>query len=226
MKSEWLYFVAGMVIGAVSGAFAYKKYAEYKRLKQDDDIFMDEYEDIADAYKRHDQDFQSEVNPEDGNCKREDGVLPKEEREEIKEKLKRNWDKTTNYASMYNGDHPMDSDEDEENPLTEEEEQAVEDALDATVDHINNAGKKPKIISYDAVADLPSYIDQENLFYYKVDDILANESEEVLDVETFVGDALDKYGFRDNDEREIYVMNFALDTCYTVTKVDGSLSDL
>lgn len=224
--SKLLYFVSGFVLGAAGGALAHKLYLDYTYKKENQDLY-DTYEDIDERYLRKD-----EVNPTESNTGRENGPISSQEREEIRRKLQTNHDITTNYAEMYKGseEHPVDSDEDDpEEPGPEyfedeesEEIQQMENSLDATLEHEANKKKPPKIISYEAVTELPNYIEQDDLFYYVDDDILANEAEEELDPETFIGDALWKYDFANNDETEIYVMNYALDTCYCVTKVHAS----
>lgn len=233
MNSKILYFVSGLVIGAISGAFGYKLYNDHKVSKFQKEA-LDTYDDLLEGYQR------TEVNPDEErtdeertNTGREKGVISQSEREAIKEKLVRNQQQTTNYAEMYNGNSASadvpDEGSDEEEELDSDEIEEMEAALDATFEHQKNKNKKPKIISYEAIAELPTYVEQSNLFYYMGDGVLANEEEEELtDAETFVGDALHKYGFadEDNDETEIYVMNYALDTCYTVTKVQGSFKDL
>lgn len=231
--NKWLYFLSGIAIGAVSGVVGHKLWINYKEQKEFEENF-EEYEDISDEYLRH----ESEVNPNETNTGRESGAITAQQRDEIRAKLKKNYEGTTNYASMYKGDnaaeeeHPVDSDEDEPgDEYFEDSEESEDDILkeaevNATLEHEKNKNKPPKIISYDAVTELPEYIEQCDLFYYTGDDVLANEAEEELDPETFVGDALWKYGFSDNDEHEIYVMNYALDTCYCVMKVNGAFADL
>lgn len=226
-KYKVLYFLSGFSLGGVLGALAYKIYSDKKREKES----AEEYDNILRGYQRT-----TEVNPEETNTGRDSGILSQEEREKIKERLQKNLKETTNYAAMYSAEteHPVDSDEeldeaDYAEPDPDEPEEIDEDeeaAYDATVEHQKNRNKKPKIISYEAVADLPAYIEQRNLFYYIRDNVLANEEEEELEPEAFVGDALWKYDFANNDETEIYVMNYELDTCYTVTKVQGAFADL
>lgn len=225
--NKWLYFVSGLVLGAISGAVGYRTYRYYKDRKEFEDHF-DEYEDISEEYLRS----SDEVNPET-NTGRENGSISSQERDEIRRKLQTNHSMTTNYAEMYK-EHPVDSDEDEDSEEpgdeyfedSDEEEVLNEAEMNATLEHAKNKNKPPKIISYDAVVDLPEYIEQCDLFYYSGDGVLTNEGEEELDPETFIGDALYKYNFANNDETEIYVMNYQFDTCYCVTKVNSFFSDI
>lgn len=97
---------------------------------------------------------------------------------------------------------------------------------DAFEEHQKNKNKPPKIISADAYANLSPNIDQEVLYLYAYDEMLCDENEDPIDEpERFVGDALTKYGFIDNDERVIFVMNYNLTTCYEIQKVDASWTD-
>lgn len=199
-----LYFAFGFLVGAAIGGVASYLYMDKKK-KEVEDEFNEylEYNNVSDNYSREDQ-----VNPSEDD-----------EDDDIKERLMEGYEKTTNYAAMYKGEaanyeHPLDDDEDDEDT-------DVQYDVDATEDHNRNRNRPPKMISADAVGDVPSYFDKETLTYYFDDDVLANEEEEELpDQETYVGDALTKYGFKNRDEEEtIYVINYALDTLYTVQKV-------
>lgn len=222
--NKWLYFVGGLALGAVGGILGYRFYL----LKTYED--PGEEEDLS-GYERFDDEEEVTVNP----------PMTDEEKEEIKERLEKNYEETTNYAAMYQGDaanheHPVDSDEDEgEEPydpedleeLNEEdyaEETADDIALEETEDHAKTKGKKPKIISAEAVEDLPPRFENEILFYYTDDDVVVNdeENEEISNPSDILGDCLDKYGFRENDEERIFVVNYATDTCYEIEKIYGS----
>lgn len=84
-----------------------------------------------------------------------------------------------------------------------------------------NITKPPKIISADAYSDLGPGVTQEVLYYYTEDEMLTDENEEPInEPEAIIGDALTKYGFNDSNETIIFVMNYALDTCYEIQKVN------
>ena len=218
--NKWLYFLCGFAIGAIGGVAGYDLYL--KKMAKDNDI-SEEYQRLADEYS------DTEVNPvNDYNEYMNDMVrdpMSDEELDDIKEKLKENYEKTTNYASMYQGDaanyeHPLDDeeDEDEDSVYTEEDE-----VYDEIVDHQKTKNMKPKIISVEAVGDLPPRIDMQTLLYYQDNDILTTEEDEEIDnIEFLIGDSLTKYGFKDNDEDRIFVLNYATDTCYDVQKVQGA----
>lgn len=98
-----------------------------------------------------------------------------------------------------------------------------EEAFD---EHRKNMNKPPKIISAEAYSNLPAYIEQEVLYFYAYDEVLCDENEEEIDEPAIlIGDALTKYDFVDSDERILFVMNYATDTCYEIQKVDASWTD-
>ena len=86
--------------------------------------------------------------------------------------------------------------------------------------------KKPKIITGDSFYNEYPHFDKISLQYYFDDDILATEEdEEIDDVERVLGDTLDKYGFRNNDESVIYVRNLSMGTDYEVFKVRAAFGE-
>ena len=88
--------------------------------------------------------------------------------------------------------------------------------------------RKPKLIKEDTFEyDGRNIYDKIDLYYYTGDDVLASEDEEVIDnVDHTVGDCLDKFGFRENDEGEIYVRNFYTMTDYRITKMFAEFGGL
>ena len=100
-----------------------------------------------------------------------------------------------------------------------------EEAFD---EHQKNKNKPPKIISAEAYGELPAYIDKKVLYLYSHDEVVVdedNEDDPIDEPERLIVDALTKYDFIDNDERIIFVMNYAQDTCYEVQKVEAAWSD-
>lgn len=240
-----LLFVGGLAIGGAAGVFGSMKYFQNKYQKQyeEDHAALEEYYHRTDEYARGDhedeeEEFEPDVNPSTETNSRPGGRMSQEERDVIKAKLNRNWEGTTNYAGMYrekNGytegklaeaQHPLDQGEPgEEDPEDEELSTPEEDAFD---DHQKNKNRDPKIISADAYSELPAHIDKKVLYLYAYDETVVdedNDDEPIEDPERLIGDALTKYGFIDNDERIIFVMNYSLDTCYEVQKVDASWID-
>lgn len=89
----------------------------------------------------------------------------------------------------------------------------------------SNSGKRPKLISAESFDNDYPHFDKIELEYYTGDDVLVDISseEEIHDPERIVGDALDKFGFRENDEeRVIFVRNFNHGADYEVSKVFSS----
>ena len=85
--------------------------------------------------------------------------------------------------------------------------------------------KDPKLISEDKFDSEPEY-EKETLYYYQGDDVLTDEDEHEVDNQLeLVGDALDKFGFRDNDEQVIHVRNFEKKVDYEVIKAFTSFRD-
>lgn len=106
-----------------------------------------------------------------------------------------------------------------EEPIETSEEEAFNE-------HQNNMNKPPKIISAEAYGELPAYITQEVMYYYSHDGMVTDENDELVEEpELLIGDSLTKYGFVDSDEMIIFVMNYAIDTCFEIQKVDASWSD-
>lgn len=124
------------------------------------------------------------------------------------------------YCNNVSADHTCD-DFESANSLTTSEEEAFDD-------HQRNKNKPPKIISADVYGELPAYIEKKVLYLYAYDETVVdedNDDEPLTEPERLIGDALTKYDFIDNDERIIFVMNYALGTCYEIQKIDASWSD-
>lgn len=111
----------------------------------------------------------------------------------------------------------------EPEPTNDQNEVSEEQAFE---EHRKNMNKPPKIISAEAYSNLPAHIDQQVMYFYSYDEVLCDENEEMIDEPALlVGDALIKYNFADSDERCIFVMNYATDTCYEIQKIDASWTD-
>lgn len=273
-----LIFVSGLAIGGAAGVFGTRKYFQDKYQKQyeEDHAALEEYYHRTDEYARGDSDDEEEFEDDGVNSVETDsrprGRMTAEQRAEIKEKLNKNWEGTTNYAGMYrekNGytegklaeaQHPLDQGEEGEMEpsdiicrncanydsvqcscqITDEQVDTEDSCSDfeypgkatpeeeAFDDHQRNKNKPPKIISAEAYGGLPAHIEKKVLYLYAYDETVVdedNDDEPLTEPERLIGDALTKYGFIDNDERIIFVMNYALDTCYEIQKIDVSWSD-
>lgn len=91
-------FLGGMAAGAVTGVLGVKTY--YKKKYEADHAALEEYYRGVDKYARQDHDEEEDDGINSPET-RPGGRMSAEERKEIKEKLNRNWEGTTNYAGMY-----------------------------------------------------------------------------------------------------------------------------
>lgn len=188
-------FLTGLLLGSAIGAFAMKYYLDNK---YDAEYFDEEVE----------------VNNPEKKPKKEEPPKRKKS-EEYKERLNK----------VLKTEHPVDSDEDEDE-MDSETSKRYHEGLDLTQEYHKNKNKKPRIISVNELSDLPQTVDEVELAYYTESCVLvdAENLEPIDNVEFFIGDALTKYGFADNSESYIYVMNYALNTVYQILKIRGEFN--
>lgn len=82
---------------------------------------------------------------------------------------------------------------------------------------------QPKLIRAEEFGNMPGQ-DRITLYYYTGNDILTNDEEDPYEVdvaELMVGDCLEKFGFRTNNEEAIYVRNLVYGADYEIIKVRG-----
>lgn len=102
----------------------------------------------------------------------------------------------------------------------QDDDQNEEELNNANEYHETHKSNEPIIIRYDEFNDLPEHFDNQILFYYQDRDILTDDSNNVIDdPEILIGDALDAYDFRSNEEDIMWVKNDELDVAYEVQKV-------
>jgi hypothetical protein len=187
---------------------------------------MEEYTGVSDKYARVEEDeSEKEGNDEDT---RSNGPLTPEKRKQIKEQLEKNQRETTRYANMYKEkkEDPADFEYPEEDVILEDDEDEESPEEAAHNDHIKNRNRRPRIISEEAVNEMPPYYDFDNLYYYTHDLTLCDDNDQVIDEPGYlVGDCLEKYNFVDSDEKVIFVQNFQLDMVYEVQKVEAAYGD-
>lgn len=129
-------------------------------------------------------------------------------------------------------DYDGNFDEEDDNICHDESEnEVIEDEFAGEIRDANYYSaerRPPKLIKEDMFEyDGRGIYDKIDLYYYVGDDTLASEDEEIIDnIEHTVGDCLDKFGFRKNDEGEIYVRNFYTMTDYRITKMFAEFGDL
>lgn len=188
--------LAGFGIGTIIG-FLIGKRMERKRQ-------LDAEGDLPEYYKRI-EDYRSEEDTEELEEFSDQNVKPEKRTKEIAQE--EDEQEPVDYAGMYQ------SERDES-----EEDQTEEAWFD---DHQENRDREPRCISADSLGDLPSYIEQSTLYYYTYDEVLCDENKDPVDnEEMLVGDCLDKYGFRDNEEQILLIRNYSLDTVYEVVKIE------
>lgn len=254
-KSIMIFF-GGMVSGAAAGILAVRTY--YKKKYEKDHAALEEYYRGVDKYARQEHGEEEEDDGINSPNTKPGGRMSPEERKEIKEKLNRNWEGTTNYAGMYRvkdghteqklaeAEHPLDQGEpgemepscincsyfdseehvNDDDSCSEFKERVETPEEEAFEEHQKNKNRPPKIISDEAYGELPAHIDKEVLYFFAQDEMLTDDNEEpVEEPERLVGDSLTKYGFNESDEMIIFVMNYNLDTCYEIQKLDSSWTD-
>ena len=204
-KYAFLGFVGGLVTGLVVG-----KIVDKIRNKEFDEP-AESWEDFREE-EVEDDDADSGDNTGDGTDNQQD---EKKDYTEYTEAYKPGLDDY--YVDSSKKEHPED-DEEESDEDTEYVEVPNEDK------EIKKY-KKPRLIKEEEFGELSGY-DKDWLKYYAEDDILCDENNEVLDEEYYLGDAMTKFGFKDNpDESEIFVRNSNLGMDFNVCKVLGSFND-
>ena len=231
-------FVGGLGIGGGAGYLVANKLLKKKtedEIQATIDRLEEQYAESNKVYVRETlvnpvdlENYVQNESDEESDDKEVDVIQSKDLRE-IRERLKRNWDETTNYAAMYQAteeegedpaanEHPEDDDPEEEDQNEEEK-----DAEEAHELHQRTKYKEPTLISVEDLGNLPAHVDQKTLYYYQEDDVMTTEEDELVDDPClFVGHCMEKYNFEDNDEERIFVMNYGQDTVYEVQKIFGS----
>lgn len=223
-----LIFLSGIITGGTIGVLATKGYYKKKFDKMGEEYRsdLDEYYRGVDSYARGITDDDDEINPVNNEESRENGPLNQEKRNEIREKLKRNYRETTNYASFYKNKNITDPDDSENNREAEKYEPDPTPEEEANEEHEQNRHREPRIISYEKLGEIPNHYEEEALYYYTYDEVLTTDEGEVIEEpERLIGDALDKYDFRNNDEESIIVQNFALNKIYEISKFQAAYAD-
>lgn len=241
-KSVICLFV-GIVLGGAGGVLGTMNYfkKKYERIAEDEiNKVLAGFEEENNEYRRivKDKYAKDEEERESSGDNREEGILSDEKRAEIKEKLRRNREekeKKFNYAGVYAEKNELrkasedrwnedNDDEVDEDSIEEEEDDGAEEA--AFIEEQKNRNKPPKIISEDAAANLDENWESEVLTYYIDDEIVADEDDEIVErPDILLGNALDQFDFRNNNEKLIYVANYQLNKVYEVSKVFGGYGD-
>lgn len=220
-------FLSGLAGGAGIATLISKTYYKnkYSKIADEQIAEMEEYYGRSDEYVRGISEEGEQVNPsgdiEDEDAYMEYGNMTPEQKAEIREKLQRNNRETANYAAMYKGAAIDDAVKEElgKDELESQEQEAHEE-------HEKNKNRPPKIISAEALGEVPAHYEERDLLFYMYDEIVTDDEDNVIEEpERLIGDAIDKYGFRSNDETMIFVQNFELSAVYTVQKVMASFGE-
>lgn len=198
--------IIGFGVGITCGFFLGKRLERKKQMASEG--VMDDYYKRVEHYKKSDdQNEDEEVTVKSSE----------EEKKARKDYIKNGGNKEkVPYDKMYKTGYAYEDDFEAEVPKEEHLPLEAEAAHDR---HQRDKNKKPKIISFEDAMELNNTIESETLYFYSYDEVLCEENGDVIeDPGLFVGDCLEKYGFVQNDEEAIYVMNYELDTCFEVVK--------
>ncbi len=212
---EAIFGILGIAIGCVAGIFGSKKYYEKKYIDAVNDELdkireEEEYTDLADEYDSKEKNDKKPV----------DEVSYKKGFDKQKEKKKED----TAYDGMYRA-----------KKLAEDAAESVDGGTDngdesfEEYDRRVTKNQPPRIISEEALGEVPGYYDHIDLFYYTRDDILTDDADNVLeDRGRFLGSDIDCWfsDFCDSDDRTMIIRNFELSTVYEIQKFDSSFEEL
>lgn len=201
-------FVAGLAVGAIGGIVAGAAYMKTKIEETVEERVDEEVKKFVNDYFNND-DESYEPDEEDMITDDSDPTQAYNSLHEFSERNTHKPDPTKIFRDPL-AEHPEEPDEEsdilEENPIKREPKE-------------DESMKDPKLISEDKFDEDDDY-EKETLYYYNEDDVLTDESEQEIDNELYLlGDAMDKFDFRNSEERVIHVRNFELQTDYEVIKV-------
>lgn len=162
------------------------------------------YEQVLEKYKEESAQKIKEIygNP-DAFVEEDEEEEPKQP--EVEKAPKARGSFATDYASFYKKNDPAE----QEHPEDDGEEK------------VKDKKRLPRIIKAEEFGEkgfTEAYLD-----FYTIDQALVvaddTEAKEIDEVRDWIGDALDKYGFSQNDEEKIYVRNYDRKTDYEILKV-------
>lgn len=218
MLKEVLLFGGGLAVGALAGFLGAKFY--YKE-KMETEI-SEEIKEVTRVYSEK----MKEKGVTEGDKVGESSTEKEDESEnKIPEDTPGGKNQKVSYTSYSsNGvDTPSDMIVKPKKTINEEFEEDEREnflkGLEASERHERERRQKPKIIKYEDFGEDPAY-DTVPLVYYVNEEVLVNDDDgtEIDDWDMSVGDCLDKYGFRHNNEQIIYVRNFFKGIDYSITK--------
>lgn len=208
--------LTGLVVGAGIGVITSKKYFEnkYEKALEKKKKELENYYGYVDEYTKENI---TEVGKETNN-KEESGILPTEERNRIKQEMKKKR-QHVDYHSMYQNNSSDDNENDMEEVEKSEEEEWMEE-------HLRERNLPPKIISEKALGDIPEYYQSETLYLYTYNDVITDDEGNVIDEpHHLLGDCLDRFDFYDSNEKVIYIQNYEHITIYEVQKIVAAFEE-
>lgn len=216
MNKTIIFGVLSFAAGAITGVLTSKKYFEKRSDLEIEDIKnyyhqQLDYLGIITAKKYDLSDDDDEINPE------------KPDISDSQEKIQKNHETTTNYINyteMYRQKAMEDPNDQSEEEFKDQYEGNESEA--ANEEYAQNRGRRPRIISYEEASNLSAHVGNETLFYYTYSESLVDEhNEEIDEPGLLLGDCLEKFDFIHSDERIIFIMNYDLDVCYEVQKIES-----
>lgn len=220
MKSKILYLGIGFVFGAVAGIFGSKMYwkKKFEGIAEEQMELSREYIEKVKGYSSDISEPGSEINQEDDQD-RSKGPLSSEERKKIKEKLNRNWEGTTNYASFYKP---------KENTEESDQNDDISEPERITLEHEETRDKAPEVIDVNILSTLGARWKTEVLYFYTGNEILVDDFDNIIEEpERILGDILNKWAEGEYDYMLssqgdiIYVLNYELDTLYEIQEIQS-----
>lgn len=194
-------FVLGAGVGALGSAYFFMKRAE-KAIDAREDAIRADYEDLYALYT-------AKENYSSTNLEKSSG-------EKTEKKSAPQTKEPTDYTRF--------SKPDLNDVIKRAEEKLANEANPTEEDEPASKLKGPRVIRTSEFGQDRS-LDIEDLYYYTDDDVLANEDNEEIDEDTMVymiGDGLDKFNYRTNNERYRYVRNEKYGKDYRIEKIRGS----
>lgn len=215
-------FGAGLLIGAAAGFVAAKMHLQ----KEFEEKVNKEIDGLNKSYanfyeKKEEKEVEEEKEPEDKESKATETSDPELDKELYGSGINHK----VNYRSFSEGGVSVPEDmltKPKKTIKEEDEEEEAETYLKGLRDSDERdltRCQRPKIIKYEMFGEDPRF-EMMTLTYYQDNDVLVDESsdEEIMDIDRTVGDCLDKYNFRRNSEKCIYVRNFFSEIDYEIIK--------
>lgn len=218
MNKNILYFGIGLITGAAAGVIGTMQYwkHKYEKIAEEQAELSRKYVEKASKYSSEITPPGVEINPVQ-NEDRSQGPLSPEARKEIKEKLERNWQGTTNYAGIYKSKHPeQEDDQNEETNIRERITQEHKDTMDLP----------PEVITQLEASNLDERWTIRPLYFWTGNEVVLDDDDNLIeDPERVLGDILKRWIVGEFDSMLLqqtdilYVKNYALDVCYEIQEV-------